>query len=105
MKVIKTELNDAEYQLLAHYAEKHCLTLKKALRQAARFLVLSDKVDPSDPFFTHQPVAPATGKTQRTSVEHDKLLYGYKKKSRPMFGSNPKLRPFFHKEVAESHEL
>ncbi len=76
MRVIKTELNDAEYQLLAHYAEKHSLTLKKALRQATRFLVLSDKVDPSDPFFTHQPVAPATGKTERTSVEHDKLLYG-----------------------------
>ncbi len=76
MKVAQTELNDAEYRLLAHYAERHGLTLKEALREAARLLVLSDKVDPSDPFFTHQPVAPATGKIERTSVEHDRLLYG-----------------------------
>ncbi len=76
MKVAQTELNETEYRLLVQYAEKQGITLKEALREATRRLVLSDKVDPDDPVFTRPPVAPRTGKTERTSVEHDKLLYG-----------------------------
>ncbi len=76
MKVAQTELNEAEYRLLVHYAEKQGITLKEALREAARRLVLSDTVDPDDPIFTQPPVAKRTGKRERTSMEHDKLLYG-----------------------------
>ncbi len=76
MKVAQTELNETEYRLLVQYAEKQGISLKEALREATRRLVLSDKVDPDDPVFTRPPVAPRTGKMERTSVEHDKLLYG-----------------------------
>ena len=76
MKVAQTELNETEYGLLVQYAEKQGITLKEALREAARRLVLSEKVHPDDPVFTQPPVAPRTGKKERTSIEHDKLLYG-----------------------------
>ncbi len=76
MKVAQTELTEAEYRLLQHYAEKHGITLKAALREATRLLVLSDEVDPNDPIFTNLHIVPGTGKKERTSVEHDKLLYG-----------------------------
>ena len=76
MKVAQTELNDSEYRLLQHYAQTHKISLKEALREAARLLVLSDKVDADDPIFTKLRVIPGTGKRERTSVEHDKLLYG-----------------------------
>ena len=76
MKVAQTELNEAEYRLLVQYAEKQGLTLKDALREAARRLVLPDRVDPDDPLFTQPPVAPRTGRKERTSEEHDKYLYG-----------------------------
>lgn len=40
-----------------------------------RRVVLSDKVEPEDPVFTRPPAAPRTGQREKTSVEHDKLLY------------------------------
>ena len=75
MKVAQTELNEAEYQLLLRYAEKHGLTLKEVLREAARKLALSDKVYSDDPIFTRLTIAPKTGRKERGSVEHDKVLY------------------------------
>ncbi len=76
MKAAQTELNESEYRLLQHYAQTHGISLKEALREAARLLVLSDKVDPDDPIFTKLHIIPGTGKKERTSVDHDKLLYG-----------------------------
>ncbi len=47
MRIARTELTEPEYRLLLHYAEKHGVMLK----EAARLLVLSDKVDPKDRLF------------------------------------------------------
>ncbi len=76
MKVAQTELNETEYQLLARYAREHKLTVKEALRLAARRLVLEDKVNPDDLIFTRMLVSPKTGIKNRDSEEHDKILYG-----------------------------
>lgn len=76
MKVAQTELSEAEYRLLAEYAKKRGLTLKQVLREGALKLALEKGLDPDDPLFTHAPLAKATGKKERTSVEHDKYLYG-----------------------------
>ncbi len=75
MKVAQTELNETEYQLLARYAEQHKLTVKEALRIAARNLVIDDRVYPDDPIFKniHRPSKP--GKKTQWSVDHDKILY------------------------------
>ncbi len=81
MKVAQTELNESEYRLLQHYAQTHGVTLKEALREATRLLVLSDKVDPNDSIFAKLRVVPGTGKKERTSVEHDKHLYSEKPRS------------------------
>ena len=75
MKVAQTELNESEYRLLQHYAQSHGISLKEALREATRLLVLSDKVDPEDPIFKMKP-APATGLKGQTARDHDKILYG-----------------------------
>ena len=76
MKVAQTELNETEYQLLARYAEEHKLTVKEALRLAAKRLVLDDKVYPDDPIFMNIDRASKPGKKTQWSVDHDKLLYG-----------------------------
>lgn len=80
LKVAQTELSEAEYGLLVTYAEKHGMSLKEALRQAARLLVFSDKVDPNDPIF-HMKISPGTGRKERTSIEHDRILYGDESRS------------------------
>ena len=76
MKVVQTVLNEAEYKLLVDYASKKGKTIKEALREAALRLVVSDTVQPEDLLFTEPPSVKGTGKKERTSVEHDKLLYG-----------------------------
>lgn len=80
MKVAQTELTEAEYSLLANYAEKHGLSLKEALREATRLLVLTDKVDPQDPIFSLS-IIPGSGKKQNIARDHDKYLYGDKARS------------------------
>jgi len=74
--VAQTKLNRTEYQLLARYAEEHKLTVKEALRLAAKRLVLDDKVYPDDPIFKNIDRASKPGKKTQWSVDHDKLLYG-----------------------------
>jgi len=75
LKVAQTKLNQTEYQLLARYAEEHKLTVKEALRLAAKRLVLDDKVYPDDPIFKNIELASKPGKKTRWSVDHDKVLY------------------------------
>jgi hypothetical protein len=76
MKLAQTELTETEYKLLLDYAKKKKLTLKDVLREGAMRVALEDEVQDKDPIFTEGPVAKATGKKDRTSVEHDKYLYG-----------------------------
>jgi len=76
LNVAQTKLNRTEYQLLARYAEEHKLTVKEALRLAAKRLVLDDKVYPDDPIFKNTERASKPGKKTRWSVDHDKVLYG-----------------------------
>jgi hypothetical protein len=79
MKVAQTELTETEYRLLQEYAKKKKLTLKELLRQGAMRIALEDEIQRDDPVFTEAPVAKASGKRERTSVEHDKYLYGLSK--------------------------
>ena len=72
----QTELNETEYQLLARYAEEPKLTVKEALRLAAKRLVLDDKVYPADPIFKNIERASKPGKKNNWSVDHDRILYG-----------------------------
>jgi hypothetical protein len=76
LKVRQTELNETEYQLLARYADEHKLTVKEALRLAAKRLVLDDKVYPDDPIFKNIERSSKPGKKTQWSVDHDKMLYG-----------------------------
>jgi hypothetical protein len=76
MKMAQTELTETEYKLVQEYAKKKKLTLKEILRQGALKVALQDEVYRDDPIFAQGPVAKASGKRERTSVEHDKYLYG-----------------------------
>ncbi len=76
MRVVQTSLSEAEYKMLLDYARRKGLTLKEALREGARRLAMQDSVNKNDPIFIEEPVANATGKKERTSVDHDRYLYG-----------------------------
>ena len=80
-KVAQTELDAEEYRALVKIAEKKGLTIKDALREAAlRWTSEESGIDPKDPIFDialGRRKAQDWGKgTERTSVEHDKVLYG-----------------------------
>jgi len=80
-KVAQTELGPEEYQALVRTAEKKGLTIKDALREAAlRWTSEESGVDPKDPIFNialgrRKPQDWGKG-TEKTSIEHDKILYG-----------------------------
>ncbi|OLB47457.1 hypothetical protein AUI07_01035 [archaeon 13_2_20CM_2_53_6] len=82
MKMAKTQLNETEYQLLARYAEEHKLAVKEALRLAAKRLVLDDRVYPDNPIFRNIGGASKPGKKTQWSVDHDKVLYGKRPKTK-----------------------
>jgi hypothetical protein len=75
LKVVRTELNQTEYQLLAGYAQGHKLTVKEALRMAAQKLVLDDKFYPNDPIIKNIERASKPGRKTQWSVDHGKILY------------------------------
>jgi hypothetical protein len=80
-KVAQTELDAEEYRALVKIAEKKGLTIKDALREAAlRWTSEESGIDPKDPIFDialGRRKAQDWGKgTERTSVDHDKVLYG-----------------------------
>ncbi|PYM67932.1 hypothetical protein E6H15_08820 [Candidatus Bathyarchaeota archaeon] len=79
-KVAQTELEPSEYQTLAKTAEKKGLTIKEALRQAARLWVHEESgIDPNDPIFDialGRRRAKDWGKgTENASKEVDETLY------------------------------
>ncbi len=76
MKIAQTELSETEYRILVEYTKKKKLTLKEVLREGALRIALHDEVDRDDPIFAEGPAAKATGRKERTSLEHDKYLYG-----------------------------
>ncbi|RLE94438.1 MAG: hypothetical protein DRN04_03350 [Thermoprotei archaeon] len=75
LKVVQTKLTQLEYRLLREYAESRGLTIAEALREIIRKHVIDDRVYESDPFFTEGPVVKRKGAVEKTSLEHNKILY------------------------------
>jgi len=76
MKIVRTQISDSEYALLAAYAKAHRKTIKDSVREAIRKLTLRDAVDPKDPLFTVFPVTKKKGRFEDASERHDAYLYG-----------------------------
>jgi len=76
MKVVQTKLNNIEYEMLRKYAEARGLTITEALREIIRKVVIEEKINENDPIFVEEPAAKKTGRIDRTSEEHNKVLYG-----------------------------
>jgi len=76
LKVVQTKLNNLEYELLRRYAESRGLTIMEALREIVRKHLLEEEVDQNDPFFVEGPLVKKKGVVDKTSIEHDKILYG-----------------------------
>ena len=76
LKVIQTKLNNLEYELLRRYAESRGLTIMEALREIVRKHLLEEEVNQNDPFFVEGPLVKKKGVVDKTSIEHDKILYG-----------------------------
>jgi hypothetical protein len=75
MRVVQTELSEAEHMLLEEYAKRRSKTIKEVVREAVRSAVESD-LSPDDPIFSGSPSSKKTGKKDDGSVAHDKYLYG-----------------------------
>ncbi|MGQ4915419.1 MAG: ribbon-helix-helix protein, CopG family [Candidatus Asgardarchaeia archaeon] len=75
MKVVQTTLDDAEYQLLKKMAKEKKKTIKELVREAIRRLIEEDRIDPQDPIFTKSLLVVEKGRSEKTSEEHDKVLY------------------------------
>lgn len=76
LKVVQTKLNTLEYELLRRYAESRGLTIMEALREIVRKHLLEEEIDQNDPFFVEGPSVKKKGVVDKTSIEHDKILYG-----------------------------
>ncbi len=76
MRIVQTELTETEHYLLEAYVKVHNTTIKEAVRQAIRDLTLRDRVDPDDPVFKIFPLARGKGKLKNLSDDHDRHLYG-----------------------------
>ncbi len=72
-KVVQTDLDDNEYNLLKEVVEKRGLTLKKGLREAVRQWVLAQIPVSEDPLFKLAPVK--TG-VETDASKLDGRLYG-----------------------------
>ncbi len=79
MRVIQTELSETEHAMLARYARDKGKTIEEVVRELVRGLVLSDRVHSSDPVFSEPRVGAKRGVRDKTSTDHDKILYGEKK--------------------------
>ena len=55
---------------------EHGLTVKEALRLAAKRMVLDDNVLQDDPIFKNIQRASEPGEKTQWSVDHDRVLYG-----------------------------
>ena len=75
MKVAQTCLSAVEYEFLVRYAKHNGIPLQEALREDVRRLVMDYDVNKDDPIFKEMP-AIRRGKKEKTSVDHDKVLYG-----------------------------
>ncbi len=76
MKLVQAKIPEAEYLLLKKRAVEEHKTLQEIIREALRSHLLSDTVDMKDPLFKAFPMAPKTGKKEKTSIDHDKVVYG-----------------------------
>ncbi len=76
MRVVQTELSEAEHALLEAYVKARGTTIKEAVREAVRKLALRDEVDPEDPVFRAFPLTAKRGRLRNAAEEHDRHLYG-----------------------------
>jgi len=77
-KVVQTELDEENYRILKEMLARRKLTLREGIKLAiSKFLESEVKMDPDDPFLTHEP----TGRSglKDLSTRHDQYLYSIKK--------------------------
>jgi len=76
MKVVQTSLSETEHKLLEEYAKKNSMTIKEAVMEAIRQVILEKNVDKEDSLFTTPPSSRKTGARDDGSKKHDLYLYG-----------------------------
>jgi hypothetical protein len=75
-KVVQTELSEEEYRRFRAFADEEDVSIKEALRRAAReYVDERARPDPADPFFSyHEEGVEATEATDAREMDDD--LYG-----------------------------
>ena len=72
-KVVQTDLDDEEYQMLVDFLEKRNLTIKEGLREAIRLFLRQGMDFKQDPYFKSR-MSAKSGRTD-VSERHDRYLY------------------------------
>lgn len=76
-KVVQTELGEEEYRRFRAFAEEEGVSIKEALRRAAReYADERSRPDPDDPFFTYHEDTGVEGSEPTDAREMDDDLYG-----------------------------
>jgi hypothetical protein len=76
-KVVQTTLDGEEYEQFRRIADREGLSLKEALRRAAReFTTSHAEHDPDDPFFAGPPAGTAELDDDVTATKTEAYLYG-----------------------------
>ena len=74
MKVVRTEIDEAEYNLLKRLADKEGKSIKELVREAIKKLLGEERINPNDPIFTEPPLIVEEGLVEETSERHDKVI-------------------------------
>ena len=78
MKLVQAQITEAEYLLLRKRATDEHKTLQEVIREALKSHLLPDTVDVNDPLFKAFPMTRSTGRKGKTSMDHDRAIYGGK---------------------------
>jgi len=75
MKLIRTRVPEAEYELLRRRVRAEGTTIQEWIRGAIRARLLPDEVDPADPLFAGFPLVRRKGPKVDVAGHHDEILY------------------------------
>ena len=75
MKLIRTRVPKAEFEMLRRKAQGEGKTMQEWIRAAIRAQLLPEDVNPTDPIFTAFPLVRRKGPKTNVAERHDELLY------------------------------
>lgn len=74
MKVVQTELNEEEYELLKEFVDSKGITMKEGLKEVILSLIKEERIKDDDPFF-YIGTKRRESNEEEVSEKHDRYIY------------------------------